>query len=93
MLSTPGKRLREEEADPVAEDADKVGSNGVQARHYRGQRVETPSYPGAAPHPSPISPYSLLKLCTSNSFEAPCIVQLCFNAALSCRRRECESQG
>ncbi|CAL5219753.1 g1653 [Coccomyxa viridis] len=44
--SALGKRLREEDGEAAAELPDKLDSNGVQARHYRGQRVETPSYPG-----------------------------------------------
>ncbi len=50
-----GKRLREEDGEAAADLPDKLHSNGAQARQYRGQRVETPSYPGAA--------YTLLPLC------------------------------
>ena len=46
-----GKRLREEEADPADGASDKLDSNGAQTRQYRGQRIETPSYPGAAHSP------------------------------------------
>ena len=58
LAADAGKRLREEEEPSHNGAADRLDSKDVQERHYRGQRVETPSYPGSArarPHPCPFA--------------------------------------
>lgn len=48
LTTDAGKRLREEEEPSLNGASDRLDSKDVQERHYRGHRVETPSYPGSA---------------------------------------------
>ena len=48
LAADAGKRLREEEEPSHNGAADRLDNKDGQERHYRGQRVETPSYPGSA---------------------------------------------
>lgn len=51
LLSAPGKRLRQDEDDEMdmaPSTSERQERESAQQRQYRGQRIETPSYPGKA---------------------------------------------